>query len=52
MTSKVEFYRSELRARTDWDEYLMAQSGLPGPRGNLELAEAVVEEGSLPLFRR
>ena len=29
--------------RIDWDAYLMAESGLPGPRGNLELAQAVAE---------
>ena len=30
----------------------MAESRLPGPRGNLELARAVAEEGSAPLFWR
>ena len=29
----------------DWDEYLMQESGLPGPRGNLELIDAVAKIG-------
>lgn len=44
MTSKVEGYRQALRQISDWDPFLMAESGLPGPRGNLELAEAVALE--------
>lgn len=41
-----EQYRAELRAlrNTDWAPYLRKHSGLPGPRGNLELAWAVAEE--------
>ena len=41
--SKIEFYRAELeqlRGIGAWDAYLRAHSGLPGPRGNLELAHA------------
>ena len=38
-------YRAELRAlTTDWAPYLTQRSGLPGPRANLELAQAVAEE--------
>ncbi|MHC1782779.1 MAG: hypothetical protein AB9891_08495 [Anaerolineaceae bacterium] len=48
--SKVEDYRAELRARTDWDGWLKANSGLPGPRGNLELAYAVAQEGDKTRF--
>jgi hypothetical protein len=44
MTSRVESYRAELRRQSDWDAYLKAHSGLPGPRGNLELLEAVGDE--------
>ena len=44
MTSKVEAYRQALRQISDWEPFLMAESGLPGPRGNLELAEAVALE--------
>jgi hypothetical protein len=44
--SKVEQYRNQLRALKDWIPYLMKESGLPGPRGNLELAQAVAEEAT------
>jgi hypothetical protein len=37
---------------TDWDAYLLRESGLPGPRGNLELAQAVAEEGDRACFER
>jgi hypothetical protein len=30
----------------DWPAYLSANSGLPGPRGNLELVEAVADEAT------
>jgi hypothetical protein len=43
--NKIQSYRTELRQRPDCDEYLLAESHLPGPRGNLELLYAVVEEG-------
>jgi hypothetical protein len=49
--SRVSEYRAELRALTDWEPYLLAQSGLPGPRGNLELAHAVAQEGTEAQFR-
>jgi hypothetical protein len=41
--SKVDEYRAALRQLDDWDAYLMANSKLPGPRGNLELAQAVAD---------
>lgn len=50
--SKIGDYRSKLRAIDSWDAFLLQESGLPGPRGNLELAQAVANEGDLPLFRR
>jgi hypothetical protein len=39
-------YRAQLRALqlTDWAPYLRARSGLPGPRANLELAQAAADE--------
>ncbi len=40
---KVEDYREKLKALRDWDEFLLRESGLPGPRGNLELAAAVAD---------
>jgi hypothetical protein len=42
-------YRLELRARDDWTAYLKEESGLPGPRGNLELAHAAAQEDPLRL---
>jgi hypothetical protein len=50
--SKVEEYRKELLELEDWDSFLLRESGLPGPRGNIELARAVAEEGDEELFRR
>lgn len=44
--SRVDTYRAELRSleRSRWADYLTEHSGLPGPRGNIELAQAVAEE--------
>ena len=50
--NKVEHYRQMLRTLDDWDSFLLQESGLPGPRGNLELVQAVADEGDEPLFRR
>jgi hypothetical protein len=50
--SKVERYREILLTLPEWDAFLLAQSGLPGPRGNLELAQAVVDVGERALFLR
>ena len=44
--SKVDEYRQELKTLASWDEYLLEESRLPGPRANLELAFAVALEGS------
>jgi hypothetical protein len=41
---RVEQYRAELRRLSEWEAYLKKNSGLPGPRANLELVEAVGEE--------
>jgi hypothetical protein len=49
---KVSEYREKLRNLNEWDDFLLQNSGLPGPRGNLELARAVVEEGDEVLFNR
>ena len=48
--SKVEEYRHTLRDLDDWMLYLRKESGLPGPRANLELAYAVAEEGTKKQF--
>ena len=46
--TRTDEYRATLRALPDrdWDEYLCDRSGLPGPRGNIELAVAAAEEAS------
>src|SRR5437762_8517290 len=45
MASGADTYREELRGLKDWEPFLKKHSGLPGPRANLELVAAVVEEG-------
>lgn len=50
--TRIDQYRQTLRATIDWDAFLLANSGLPGPRGNLELAQAVAAEGDAALFER
>ncbi len=49
---KSEIYRQQLRRLSSWDQFLVKESGLPGPRANLELVQAVAEEGTLALFQR
>ena len=41
--TKADQYREALKTCKDWDAYLMQESGLPGPRGNLELAAVVAD---------
>lgn len=50
--TKVDVLRSRLHqlARSDWCTYLTEHSGLPGPRGNLELIEAVADVGDRAMF--
>jgi hypothetical protein len=48
--SKTDEYREILKKLDDWDEYLRAESGLPGPRGNLELAHAAADLGDRERF--
>jgi hypothetical protein len=48
--TKADDYRVKLRSLADWDAYLLQESGLPGPRGNLELAQVVADEGDRELF--
>jgi hypothetical protein len=50
--SRIDDYRAELRTLSDWEPYLLSHSGLPGPRGNLELAHAVAQEGTEAQFQR
>jgi hypothetical protein len=49
--TKAESYRKTLRALQDWDSFLLQESGLPGRRANLELAQAVADEGSASYFQ-
>ncbi len=49
---KTNTYRAILADLDDWDAYLQAESGLPGPRGNLELAQAVADVGNPAIFQR
>jgi hypothetical protein len=51
MANKVDTYRQKLRTLDDWDSYLLQESNLPGPRGNLELAHAVAQEGTAEQFQ-
>jgi hypothetical protein len=48
--NKADSYRQVLKTLPDWETYLLQESGLPGPRGNLELAQAVADEGDRSLF--
>lgn len=50
--SKIQMYCDKLIQMRDWEEYLLENSGLPGPRGNLELMMAVVQEGDKDHFDR
>ena len=49
---RIEDYRKDLRAlpQPGWAAFLTEHSGLPGPRGNIELAQAVADEGDLGCF--
>ena len=50
--SKVEDYKKQLQSLNDWAPFLKKNSGLPGPRGNLELAYVVAEIGDQKRFER
>ena len=50
--NKTDRYRETLKSVADWEDYLMSESNLPGPRGNLELVAAVVTEGDAGRFER
>jgi hypothetical protein len=49
---KVDQYRQTLGSLEEWEPFLRQKSGLPGPRGNLELAHTVADLGNEALFRR
>ena len=48
--TKAQSYIEKLKSIEKWDTYLMQESGLPGPRGNIELAQAVAEVGNEEKF--
>lgn len=48
--SKIDTYRTELCKRKNWDPFLLKNSGLPGPRANLELLQAAADEGTTDRF--
>jgi hypothetical protein len=50
--SKIDDYRETLKKLDDWIPFLLKESGLPGPRGNLELAYAVATEGTKKQFKQ
>ena len=50
--SRIDDYRKTLTSLDAWEPFLLRESGLPGPRGNLELAAAVAELGSADQFAR
>jgi hypothetical protein len=49
---KIDDYRQTLKTLDNWIPFLLKESGLPGPRGNLELAYAAAEEGSKRQFEK
>lgn len=50
MPSKIQQLQEQLAQTTQWVAFIKAQSNLPGPRGNLELSEAVANQGDLAIF--
>jgi hypothetical protein len=48
--AKLDDYRHTIQGLDDWVPFLLKESGLPGPRGNLELAHAVAQEGNKGQF--
>jgi hypothetical protein len=49
--ARREEYRRRLRRLKRWEPFLLRESGLPGPRANLELLQAVADEGTTERFR-
>jgi hypothetical protein len=47
---RIDEHRRVLRTLRAWEPYLLDESGLPGPRANLELLHAVMEEGTTAQF--
>ena len=51
---KNEIYQRQLESlpESEWESFLLKHSGLPGPRGNLELAQAAADSGRPEQFER
>ena len=49
---KIEAYKDILKKSDDVESYLLQESGLPGPRGNIELGKALAEVGDEALFKK
>jgi hypothetical protein len=49
--SKVAFYVEKLKSLKNWDSFLLKESGLPGPRGNIELAQAFADVAEESLIK-
>jgi len=47
---KIQAYIEKLQNLQDWEPFLLQESGLPGPRANLELIQAVAEAGDESRF--
>ena len=54
MSSKTSAYQTVLAELplAEWDAFLLRESGLPGPRANLELLQVVADAGDEATFRR
>ena len=50
--TKRAVYLQALPTLADWDDYLLKESGLPGPRANLELVQAAADLGTPEQFQR
>jgi HEAT repeats len=48
--SKIDEYRAALEGLDRWEPYLLEHSGLPGPRGNIELGQAAADVGTIERF--
>jgi hypothetical protein len=46
LAGRLSSYQALLRDAADWETVLLANSGLPGPRANLELARVAADEAS------
>jgi hypothetical protein len=48
--TKIDEYRAALEDLDRWEPYLLEHSGLPGPRGNIELGQAAADVGTAERF--